>query len=106
MSDFEKAIGQRIRTLREESGDSREILSEQANISPKFLYEIECGKKGMSAATLYAVSRALNVSADYLLSGKTPNTGKNRIMAILDSLDEKKLRNLENIICSILKMCD
>lgn len=45
MNDFERETGARIRALREAAGYSREQLSEMADISVKFLYEIESGKK-------------------------------------------------------------
>lgn len=38
-------IGERIRELREIQGYTREGLSEKVDISAKFLYEIEVGKK-------------------------------------------------------------
>ena len=65
---YEEA-GKRIRLLREERNLSRDILSERAEISAKFLYEIESGKKGFSADTLYRLSKALNVPSEYILSG-------------------------------------
>lgn len=64
-----KEIGARIRTLRESDGLSRDKLAERVEISSKFLYEIEMGKKGFSAETLRRLSLALNISSDYLLSG-------------------------------------
>lgn len=45
MNDFERETGARVRALRETAGYSREQLSEMADISVKFLYEIESGKK-------------------------------------------------------------
>ena len=44
--------GNRIRYLREKQHYTREQLAEMADISPKFLYEIESGQKGFSADTL------------------------------------------------------
>lgn len=38
-------VGGRIRELREKKKLSREILAERIDISTKFLYEIETGKK-------------------------------------------------------------
>lgn len=69
MNSFYEEAGKRIRLLREERNLSRDILSERAEISAKFLYEIESGKKGFSADTLYRLSKALNVPSEYILSG-------------------------------------
>lgn len=64
-----QVIGKRIRILREEKQMSREELAAKAEISSKFLYEIENGKKGLSAGTLLKISRALSSSCDYILNG-------------------------------------
>lgn len=63
-------IGQRIKALRLKRKMTREALSEEADISVSFLYEIETGKKSFSAYTLGNLSRALNVEADYILLGE------------------------------------
>ncbi len=38
-------VGERIRELREIQNYTREVLAEKVEISAKFLYEIETGKK-------------------------------------------------------------
>lgn len=65
-----KAAGNRIYLARMARGYTRECLAEMAEISPKFLYEIETGKKGFSAVVLYNLSTALGVDCDYLLTGQ------------------------------------
>lgn len=50
--DLYVGAGNRIRALRENRGYTREQLAEMADISSKFLYEIEVGNKGFSARTL------------------------------------------------------
>jgi len=67
---FYTAIGKRIKRQRLEKGFSREKLAQIANISDKFLYDIEVGNKGISADTLYRISISLEISSDWLLSGK------------------------------------
>lgn len=66
--DFYRRIENKIKKLRIENHFTRERLAEQANISFKFLYEIETGKKGCSAYVLYRLAQSLNVSADFLMS--------------------------------------
>lgn len=63
-------VGERIRLLREKNCYSQEELAKRANITKKFLYEIEHGRKGFSAEVLYALSNALSASCDYLLKGE------------------------------------
>lgn len=54
-----RKIGLRIQIIRYKRGYSREKLSELSDISAKFLYEIENGKKGFSADVLLKMARAL-----------------------------------------------
>jgi len=69
MNKFYYNAGIRIRKVREDNGYTREKFAEIADISPKFLYEIETGQKGFSAVTLYRISKGLHVSCEYILSG-------------------------------------
>ena len=47
-----KKVGNRIRELREMHNYTREGMAEMVEISPKFSYEIESGKKGFSSDVL------------------------------------------------------
>jgi hypothetical protein len=40
-----------------------------ANITSRFLFDIEIGKKGMSIETFYRIRQALVASADWLFDG-------------------------------------
>ena len=66
---FKREIGKRIRQIREEKEMTREQLAASADITTKFLYEVENGKKGLSATTLLKISNALFCSCDYVLLG-------------------------------------
>ena len=72
-----------------------------ANIGSKFLYEIESGKKGMSAYTLYNLSKALNVSCDYILTGYSSNGDFEYIIRILSDMSPENLSHVEKIISHI-----
>lgn len=48
---------------------SREQLAGKAGITSKFLYEVENGKKGLSAKSLCKLAAALSCSCDYILLG-------------------------------------
>lgn len=63
-------MGKRLEKVREGRGMTREEVAEKAGISTKFLYEVERGKKGISAQTLLRLSKTLSVSCDYLLVGE------------------------------------
>jgi transcriptional regulator with XRE-family HTH domain len=67
MNDFNAETGKRIKHQRLKQGMTRDELAHKAGISGKFLYEIEIGKKGMSAETLYKVAKVLDVTTDWML---------------------------------------
>lgn len=74
-----KSVGKRIRELREKQEMTREELASKAEITTKFLYEVENGKKGMSANNLYKIAIALSTSCDYILLGVHRIDDENRI---------------------------
>lgn len=82
MEDIYVQAGKRIRELREKSRYTREQFAEIANISPKFLYEIETGQKGFSASTLFHISKGLGISCEYILTGAVANE-----TTLLDSIN-------------------
>ena len=72
-TDLNKEVGGRIRTIREYSNLTREVLAEKADISVQFLADIENGRKSMTVKTLKKLSESLMVSCDYIVFGKPPS---------------------------------
>ncbi len=70
-----KTIGARVRACRENVGLTREKLAEMIDVSPRFIYDIELGNRGMSLSTLANLAPHLHVSTDYLLYGTLPFDG-------------------------------
>ena len=99
-----KQIGERVRYCREDTGYTREQFAEEAGISPQFLAEIENGKKGMSAETLYRLCDAFYLSADYLLFGRvTLEDDKNIMSREIKKLSKEYMILLEDIIKAMTK---
>ena len=94
----ELSAGMRIKKLRLEKRYTREQLAYLADISDKFLYEIESGKKGFSAVTLMKLSKALNVSMDYIMAGKDMKSSEDGIVATLEQFKPNTLENVERLI--------
>ena len=90
MDNFYNGVGIRIRKLREQNGLTRENLAELADISNKFLYEIEVGQKGFSAATLSRIADGLSVTTDYLLKGKKTCKNLNQLCDVVVELSPQK----------------
>ena len=72
-NQLNKDIGVRVRRRREVLGCTREQIAERANISVQFLFDIEKGKKSMTALTIVNLAAALSVSIDFLLLGGEKN---------------------------------
>lgn len=100
-------IGERIRELREFQNYTREGLAEKVDISSKFLYEIEVGKKGFSADTLCRISQALSVSCDYIMYGEEKeHRSKEKIIYVLEMLEPKQVSKIQDILRILYTMCD
>ena len=93
-----KLIGSRIHEFRESKRLIRETFAEVVGISPQFLAEIETGKKGMSAETLYKICSQFQISADYILFGREQTASSNPFMENLKNLTEEELYYLIKII--------
>lgn len=102
-----KQVGGRIRKLRELKHYTRESLAEKVEISPKFLYEIETGRKGFSAEVLCLISKTLSASSDYILFGKNEkNRDIEEILYMLDSLDSARQNTVQTMMKIINKVCE
>lgn len=64
-----KEVGRRIYNLRSQHQYTRSYLASQVNISPKFLYEIENGRKGFTVQVLLNLADIFGTSCDYLVRG-------------------------------------
>ena len=103
-NDFNGEMGKRIIKRRKQLGLSQEQLAELTDVSPQMISTAERGSKSILSENLYKISKALNVSADYLLSGeitessfsemykrvlKTPAEMQEKIFQVIDILLEK-----------------
>lgn len=92
-------IGKRIRELREMQNYTRETLAEKIDISTKFLYEIEVGKRNFSAGTLSRIAKELSVSCDYILFGEnTKHKGSEKILCVPEMLEPKQISKIQDIL--------
>ena len=95
MNINQKEVGQRIRSLRKETGLSQEKLADKLNINTDHLGRLEIGKRGMSIDLLAEISKYFAVSTDYILFGEKQNTDeiKENISFVIFQLKEieKKL---------------
>lgn len=69
-NNFYIEMGKRIVTCRKQLNISQEELAEQTGLSVQAVSTAERGTKALRPDNLLKISRALKVSADYLLSGE------------------------------------
>lgn len=91
-------LGRRIRNLRNIKGWTQEELGGQAELSYKFIGEIERGQQNPSFDTLLKISVALNVELPELFRFEQETVDKtaveDRIGRIIKSLHDDDLRRL------------
>lgn len=68
MTELENELGIRIRALRAWRGMSQNSLAKEANIRRTHLSQIENGKFAARIDTLYAISKALDVTLAFLFT--------------------------------------
>ena len=91
-----KEIGKRIYNLRSEHQYTRAYLASQVHISPKFLYEIENGRKGFTVQVLTNLATILGTPCDYLIRGKVsgtsdPNSKIYKTLQLFDNEEQDKI---------------
>lgn len=67
LSPRHRALGQAIRTLREERDLTQESLADQAGMSPNYVGDTERGERNISVRALWLLADGLKVSASTLL---------------------------------------
>ena len=98
MMKIYKEAGERIYLARIMRGYTRENLAELADISPKFLYEIETGKKGFSSLVLLKLSQSLQVDCDYIMTGRSNISYDQRLIATLELFNKRQSEQIALIL--------
>ena len=91
----DKTIGASIRKYRREKSLTIEKLAEKVVVTPKFLGDIERGKKFPSIKTLIKIANSLDVSIDCLLSKEVIRNKPIVINEIAKNLQNFNLYQLE-----------
>lgn len=63
-------VGERIHELRIMNKYTKQEFADMVGISARYLYNIEHGKQGISVEILLRISEILDVSCDYILTGR------------------------------------
>ena len=101
MSDNElclQEIGKRITDRRKKLGLTQEALAEKGDVTTQFVSYAESGKQAMRPENLLKISSALEVSADYLLTGEIIDKDLLILSDKLRKLTPSQVRTVEAII--------
>ena len=101
-----RQLGQRIRYFRRLKSLTQEELGEQANVSHKYIGEIELGKKKAGIIIIYRLACVLQVSMADLISFSRLQCGSHQkcMQSIIRLLENKDIEALKKAF-NILKIC-
>ena len=97
-------IGKRITKRRKKLGMTQETLAERGDLTPQFVSYAESGKRAMRPENVIKLAKALEVSADYLLTGDIVDKDMLILSDKLRTLSPEMLRIVENIIDECRKL--
>ncbi len=93
-----QSIGKRIIERRKKLNLTQEALAEKADVTTQFVSYAESGKRAMRPENLMKMAAALEVSADYLLTGDIVDKDLLLLAEKLRQLAPSQLRIVENVI--------
>lgn len=97
-----KEIGSRINKARKSIQMTQEQLAEKMDVSVQMISNLELGKKAIRPENLVKACRALNVSADYILLGRSSHYDHIKTMEEYNKLTIEKQMLIDNIIQAML----
>lgn len=98
------AIGLRIQTRRKQLGLTQEKLADMMNVSIQMVSNLERGNKAIRIDNLIRLSEILNVSTDYILTGKHTADDQLTLTSKMEQLTDRDRKLVELIVeyCSIM----
>ena len=103
-NDILKFMGLRIAAKRKQLGQTQETLAEKIDVTPQMISYAETGKKAMRPENIIKICEALNMSADYLLTGKEAEH-EDTLYKNLATLPQEQLIYIEAIINNCIALC-
>ena len=98
--DFLQAMGKRVREARERRGMSRRALSESAEVSERYLAQLEAGEGNASVVLLRRVAAALSVSLTDLVGDNESPVEQRLIRRFFERLPAHRL---EDVILQLMR---
>ncbi|MGH9783084.1 MAG: shikimate kinase, partial [Terriglobia bacterium] len=92
---FLHALGARVRSLRQEAGQSIQELARLAELSPRFLSELEAGRGNISVARLARIAAALGQPVQTLIPVAARDVSlRGRVWELLEACNTEDLEQL------------
>lgn len=95
-------IGERLRARRIELGFKQEVLAEQLDVSTQTISYTEGGRKGLKLENFINLCSILDVSTDYIITGREPASV---MLSELDELTPEQAEYVRSILKSCIKLC-
>ena len=93
-ADFLAAMGRHVREARERRGMARKALSRNADVSERYLAQLEAGEGNVSVLLLRNVARALGVPMTDLLDQRENSVEQRLIRRFFERLPEHRLEDV------------
>jgi XRE family aerobic/anaerobic benzoate catabolism transcriptional regulator len=97
---FLVALGRHVREARERRGMARKALSQEAEVSERYLAQLEAGEANASVLLLRGVARALELRLPELLGDREASAEHRLIRRFLDQLPAHRL---EDVIFKLMR---
>lgn len=97
-------MGRRITQRRKQMGLTQEALAEKGNMTTQFVSYAESGTRSMRAENLWKMASALEVSADYLLTGDVVDIDRLILSEKLRELSPPQLRFISDTVDACKRM--
>lgn len=101
-----RGIGERISRRRRQLRMTQEELADRMDVSPQMISYAEQGRKAIRPENLVRLCAALDVSADYVLTGQTAGPDAERIGEKLSRLTPAQRELVEEIIDRCLALAE
>src|SRR6266436_7874544 len=99
-SDFLAALGRRVRELRERRGMTRKRMALEADVSERYLGQLETGEGNVSVLLLRRIAAAMNVTVMELLIPEHQDTVETRLFRRF--LERLPAHRMEDVILRLM----
>jgi len=105
MDGFLEKMGERLQSRRKQLRMTQEELAEMTSVTSQMISTAELGKKAMRPENIVKICAALEISADYLLTGVITQKDRGLLEDKTTGLSPHQFHCLEEIIKNYISGC-